>query len=131
MLRICVFVILGSLLLQGCMVFGRRKVDQPISAEALSQVKKGTTKTEVVKLLGAPQEILFSNKALDPLREHAYIYEHSNQKATLLSLAILTFGNFDDKDDRVVVFFDDNDLVARVGASLQAEQASFGFPFGN
>ena len=125
------FVLLIFLLsLPGCLIFARRQTDQPLNAEAVTLVKSGMTKNEVTDKLGAPVEILFSNKEHDPLREHAYIYEYKVDAGTALFFGIVNFGNLDSKRDRVVVFFNDAGKVSYVGKSLKGEDASFGFPFG-
>ena len=125
---ICIALLL--FLLPGCAIFGRQQKDHPIDNEALSKLKKGMSKQEVTNLLGAPQEIVYSNKAHDPLREHAYVFEHTTTRYTGISFVIVNFGNMDEKRDRVLVFFDDEGKVDHVGASLKADDASFDFPFG-
>ena len=114
----------------GCAVFGRQQQDHPIDPEALSKVEKGMPKEEVTRLLGAPTEIIFSNKALDPLVEHAYVYEHSATRYTGIVLAIVNFGNVDEKRDRVIVWLDPEGRVEHVGSSLKADESEYGFPFG-
>jgi outer membrane protein assembly factor BamE (lipoprotein component of BamABCDE complex) len=114
----------------GCLIFGRQQKDQPIQGAKVLQVQKGMTKAQVTELLGSPQEILFSNKALDPLREHAYIYEYTVQKGTAIFLGIVNFGNLDQKRDRTIVFFDDDERVSNVASSLRGMDARYGFPFG-
>ena len=118
------------LLLAGCAVMGRQQKDNPVDGLQVRQVRKGMTKGQVTELLGAPHEIIFSNREHDPLREHAYIYEHAVTKYTGLVFGIINFGNVDQKKDRVVVFFDQDGLVDNVGASLFSEESSYGFPFG-
>lgn len=114
----------------GCAVFGRQQKDHRITPEQVARVQKGMTKEQVTDILGAPTEIIFSNKEHDPLREHAYVFEHYTTQYTGIVLAIVNFGNSDEKRDRVVVFFDDSGKVDHVGASLRAGEASYGFPFG-
>jgi outer membrane protein assembly factor BamE (lipoprotein component of BamABCDE complex) len=114
----------------GCAILGRQQKDHRLDAESVAKVQKGMTKAEVTTLLGAPQEIIFSNKEHDPLREHAYVFEHTTTLYTAIVLAFINFGNSDEKRDRVMVFFDDQGRVDHVGASLRAEQAAYGFPFG-
>jgi len=116
--------------LSGCAVLGRQQVDHRIDEHALQKIQKGMTKEEVTNLLGAPQEIIFSNKMHDPLREHAYVFEHTTTRYTAILLAFVNFGNMDEKRDRVLVFFDDDGKVSHVGASLKADTADYGFPFG-
>ncbi len=114
----------------GCAVLGRAQKDHRISPERLAEVKKGMAKEDVTRLLGAPQEIIFSNKEHDPLREHAYVFQHATTKYPAIFFLFLNFGNQDEKHDRVVVFFDDLGRVDHVGATLVANTAAYGFPFG-
>ena len=110
---------------------GRQQFENPIGAEKVQQVQKGMSKDQVAEILGAPNEITFSNKEHDPLRVFAYTYEHSVTRHTVVFFAIINFGNSDEKKDRVIVFFDDDERVASVGASLYADEATYGFPFGS
>ena len=130
MIRALLLATLVALLAPGCAVLARQQTDHPIDPAAVAMVKKGMPKEEVTTILGAPTEILFSNKALDPLREHAYIYEHTRVKYTGIVLAIINFGNADSKRDRVIVWLDEDGKVAHVGSSLKADESSYGFPFG-
>jgi len=130
MSRACVLAACIAVLLPGCAVLGRQQKDHPIDRESVAKVKKGMPKEEVTEILGAPTEILFSNKEHDPLREHAYIYEHTATRYTGIVLALVNFGNADEKRDRVIVWLDENGKVSQVGASLKAEESSYGFPFG-
>ena len=130
--RVHAALLLGAVLLgaPGCAVFGRRQTDQPVVPENVSKVEKGMSKEQVMDLLGSPQEIVFSNKALDPLREHAYIYEYKVEKGTAIFFGIVNFGNLDAKRDRVIVFFGDDEKVSTVGKSYYGKEARYGFPFG-
>ncbi|MEQ8767739.1 MAG: outer membrane protein assembly factor BamE [Planctomycetota bacterium] len=125
---------LGLLLIcaaPGCFV-SRNTVDRPLDPEAIEEVKVGkTTKEQVVTLLGAPTDIIFSNKALDPLRAFAYEYSYSVTKTSGLTLIVITFLNSDTKRDHVLVFFDDDGVVSAIGSRLNAEFASYGLPFGD
>lgn len=116
--------------LAGCAIMGQQQEDQPISANDVSQIKVGMTRNKVTDVLGAPQELIFSNKEHDPLREHAYVYEYTRKAGTAIFFLVVNFGNLDTKRDRVVVFFDENGKVSNVGASLHGDDAHFGFPFG-
>lgn len=114
----------------GCVVLGRQQKQNRLDAGSVERVTKGMSAAEVTAILGAPQEILFSNREHDPLREHAYIFEHETSHYTGISLALINFGEMSRRKDRVVVFFDDAGNVEHVGASLNADDSSFGFPFG-
>jgi outer membrane protein assembly factor BamE (lipoprotein component of BamABCDE complex) len=120
----------AALWLAGCALMGRQQVDHRIEPQAVAEVKKGMTKEDVTRLLGAPQEIIFSNKEHDPLREHAYIFHHTTRLFTAVFFAFVNFGNYDEKTDRVTVFFDEEGKVDHVGVSLRAKDAQYGFPFG-
>ena len=114
----------------GCAVMGRQQVNQPILEEAVSQVQPGMPKAEVTRLLGAPHDILFIRKDNDPVRELAYVYDYTATKYTGIVFAFLNFGNSDQKQDRVVVFLQEDGSVDHVGATLEGQEASYGFPFG-
>lgn len=117
-------------LASGCAVLGRQQVDHPIAIEDVDRIEVGMASSQVTDILGAPQEILFSNKEHDPLREHAYIYEYEKRAGTAIFFGVVNFGNLDTKRDRVVVFFDEAGRVSNVGASVYGQDAAFGFPFG-
>jgi len=116
--------------LAGCALMGRQQLDHRLDQEAVKEVKKGMSKEDVTRLLGAPQEIIFSNKEHDPLREHAYVFLHTTRLFTAIFFAFINFGNYDEKTDRVMVFFDDGGKVDHVGVTLKANDAEYGFPFG-
>ncbi len=126
--------IVGVLLLagatSGCAVLGRQQIDHRIDAAQLAKVQKGMSREDVTRILGAPTEIIFSNKEHDPLREHAYVFQHTTTQYTGIVFLFMNFGNSDEKRDRVLVFFDETGKVDHVGASLVADQAAYGFPFG-
>lgn len=126
----CLVLLLATSLLPGCAIMGRQQIDRSIKPEAVAKVQKGMAKEEVTSILGAPQDIIFSNKEHDPLREHAYVFTHQKSKYTAIFLALISFGNMDQKSDRVVVFFDEEGKVAHVGSSLDADKTNYGFPFG-
>ena len=131
--RIARFAALGLccvLAAPGCAILARTQTDHPIPPEKVAKIEKGMNKAQVTDLLGAPQEIIFSNKALDPLREHAYVYEYKVQKGTAIFLGIVNFGNLDSKRDRVVVFFGEDGKVINVAKSLYGKSTRYGFPFG-
>ena len=123
------FSVLVFAALPGCAILGRQQKEHHIDPEKLAQIKKGMNKEEVTNLLGAPQEIIFSNKEHDPLREHAYVFEHENTHYTAIFFVVVNFGNMDSKKDRVLVFFDESGKVDHVGASLYADLSAFKFPF--
>lgn len=125
-----VLVALASSLVSGCAILGRQQIDQSISPQSVDELRVGMHRSRVTEIMGAPQDIIFSNKEHDALREHAYVFEHTKTVYTFFTVLITTFGNSDTKKDRVVVFFDDQGNVSHIGASLDADKAAYGFPFG-
>lgn len=126
-----VFLLLVVVVVPGC-IFSRTKVEAPIDAEKLEQVVVGQSdKEDVVRILGAPTDIIFNNKELDPLNVFAYEYVYNVQKSATLTLLVINFVNNDSKRDHVLVFFDKNGIVTGVGSRFQAEDATYSFPFGD
>ncbi|MBN2489692.1 MAG: hypothetical protein JXQ29_02445 [Planctomycetes bacterium] len=115
----------------GCF-FSRTKVEAPVAAEAIEKIEIGrSTTADVARLLGAPTDIIFSNREHDPLRVFAYEYTHTVTKTTGLTLVVITFLNADTKRDHLLVFFDDRGVVSAIGESLRAGDARYKFPFGD
>jgi len=113
----------------GCF-FSRAKRHAPIDAEKLAEIEVGvSTIDDVVELLGAPTDILFSSREHDPLRVFALEYAYEVTKSTGFTVIVLTFLNSDAKRDHVLVFFDDAGLVSAVGSTLAADRARYGLPF--
>lgn len=124
-------LLLLTLLLPGCL-FSRKKDEVPVDPEGIALIEVGkSTKADVVRILGAPTDIIFSNREHDPLRVFAYEYVYKVSKTTGFTIIILTFLNSDTKRDHVLVFFDENGVVSGIGSSLDAEKASYEFPFGD
>jgi len=114
----------------GCF-FSRSKSQTPVQADAVRQIVVGkSTMDDVVRILGAPTDIIFSNREHDPLRVFAYEYTYAVTKNTGLTLIIVTFINSDTKRDHVLVFFDERGVVSGVGSSLDSGRASYKLPFG-
>jgi outer membrane protein assembly factor BamE (lipoprotein component of BamABCDE complex) len=114
----------------GCF-FSRSKSQTPVQAAAVRKIVIGrSTMDDVVKALGAPTDIIFSNREHDPLRVFAYEYTYTVTKNTGLTLIVVTFINSDTKRDHVLVFFDERGVVSGVGSSLDSDRASYKLPFG-
>ena len=86
--RASIFAVVLAVGASGCAIFGRQQKDHRITPEDVAKVQKGMTKEQVTDILGAPTEIIFSNKEHDPLREHAYVFEHSTTKYTAISAGV-------------------------------------------
>jgi len=123
----CVLVIVAA---PGCF-YSRSKVEAPLDPETLALIQVGeSTKEDVARILGAPTDIIFSNREHDPYTTFAYEYTRTLTKTTGLTFILVTFLNSDTKRDHVLVFFDDLGVVSAVGVRLDADKASYGLPFG-
>jgi hypothetical protein len=124
------FLVPVVLLAPGCF-FSRSKSQTPVVAADVDRIVAGrSTQEDVVRLLGAPTDILFSNREHDPLRVFAYEYAYTVTKNTGFTLILVTFLNSDTKRDHVLVFFDEKGVVSGMGRSLDADRASYKLPFG-
>jgi len=131
MRRIPLFLIPLLLAASGCF-FSRSLAEKPIDPALIGLIEPGvSTKEDVVRVLGTPTDILFSNREHDPLRVFAYEYTHTVTKSTGFTVILLTFLNSDLKRDHVMVFFDEQGLVSAVGTRFDSSEAAYGLPFGD
>ncbi|QDU67775.1 hypothetical protein [Engelhardtia mirabilis] len=116
--------LLGLVSLLGSCFVSRSYINDGISPEAVASLEPGvSTAAEVVAALGAPGHVVeLGNRS-------AYQYEHHKLKRAGLWLLIVGLFNEDTRSDRVWVFFDENDVLSHVGATLSAERASYSLPF--
>lgn len=122
-------LLVASLSLSGCVLSqiedGSRLID-----EAVAQIAPGSsTRADVTRLLGPPDEIVHSNKEHDPLFEKVYIYKRPRTRQTGLVLVIFSTYRSDTRYDKVAIFFDERGVVEHVGARLDATEASYGMPW--
>lgn len=118
------------LALPGCF-FSRSLIEAPINATKIGEIVEGvSTKEDVVRILGAPTDILFNNREHDPLNVFAYEYTYNVSKTTGLTLILVTFLNSDMKRDHVLVFFDEKGIVCSIGTRFDARKAKYRLPFG-
>lgn len=123
-LRFTVIVFVIFAFSSGCLVIGKNKEYQPFDSGELEKLVPGTTTAaEVSELLGAPSQVVEMSNG------NAYIYKRSLAKGTALWLLVVSFGNYEKQYDQVVFFFDENDILTHYGVSLNANKASYGFPF--
>jgi hypothetical protein len=117
-------------LLGGC-VIGRVYRDRPLDEGAILGIQRGvTTKSEILATFGPPQEIearelvaigtLFepfvSRRGNAPPEEKIlgaryFRYTYSRANASGMILLLFNYGEFDQKNDTLVIFFNDNDVV--------------------
>ena len=79
----------------------------------------------MTRLLGPPDEIIYSNRKLDPLFEQAYRYRRRKTKQTALFLLIFSTFRSDTRYDQVMVFFDEEGTVDHVGVDLERENTKY------
>lgn len=121
---------IGAGLLSGC-VMGRVYRDHALDETKIAMIRRGvTTKQEVLDLLGPPQEIegrelVAIGAPLEPFvsrrgdkppierivasRFFRYTYTRANGMAIILIL--FNYGEFDQKSDNLVIFFDGDNKV--------------------
>ncbi|MBN2516195.1 MAG: hypothetical protein JXC33_09205 [Deltaproteobacteria bacterium] len=123
-LHCAVIVLIIISLCSGCALFGKNKEFQPFDVSALNNIASGkSTATDITALFGAPTEVVKMSNG------NAYIYKRSISKGTGIWLVLISFGNFERQHDQIVFFFNDRDILTHYGKSLNAEKASYGFPF--
>lgn len=135
--------------LPGCLLRKNRN-RLPISMAAVKAVKPGvTTLGDVGRVLGAPNQIIWSNGVTTTLNgaqqdgitntfttqnnaiwPRAYHYRYTLDKTSGFTVIIFSIVSYDTKYDDVVVFFDKTGVVTDVGTSLNSGEASYN-PFGD
>ena len=109
--------------LSGCFI-ARNTNNEPLNAERLNGLKPGvTTAQEVVDLFGAPTDVVQLG------RRSAYRFDFTVTKRAGLFLIVLGLFNDDTRSDRLWVFFDENQVLSHVGATLNANDARYGMPW--
>ena len=112
-----------SLLLPGC-ILSRRTLNEPLHAERFASLVPGRTSAkETVDRLGAPTEVVQLGKRT------AYRYDFTTEKGASLFLLLFNVVNSDTRADRAWVFFDENEMLTHVAASLRANDASYAMPW--
>lgn len=108
--------------LPGCF-YSRTHVNQSIDPAHLESLTPGTsTAGDVVLALGAPTEVVQLG------RRSAYRYDHRVEKQKAVFLIVFGVRGVDANSDRVWAFFDENDVLTHVGASLEASEARYSVP---
>jgi hypothetical protein len=111
-----------ALPLAGCF-FGKKMDDRTWASEAVAKIKPGTTKAEVLTLLGPPKEVIRL------LESEAYVYTRAVEKNTSTFLILVNLSRSDRQYDAVTVIIDRKDVVTAVGSRFSADEAEYGFPW--
>jgi outer membrane protein assembly factor BamE (lipoprotein component of BamABCDE complex) len=120
-------VLSGSSL--GC-VLSQTTDGTSITDDQVGQVVVGrSTRADVGRILGAPDEIIYSNREHDPLFERAFRYHRTKRKSTFFTLIVFSTARADTNSDNVIVFFDDAGVVDDIGTRLDMDAPSFGTPW--
>jgi outer membrane protein assembly factor BamE (lipoprotein component of BamABCDE complex) len=119
---------LASLVL-GC-VLTQTTDGTPLEPDAVNEIVVGeSTRADVTRLLGTPDEIVYSNREHDPLFERAFRYQRSRRKTTYFTLILFSASNSDRNSDHVVVFFDDRGVVEDVATRFDMDEPRYGKPW--
>lgn len=138
---------LALLYCSGC-VMGRTYRDHPIDEGKLATLQRGvTTKAEVLRVFGPPQEIdareltaigipfepFLSRRGDKPPVERIvtarwFRYTYSRGNALAMITILFNYGEFDQKNDYLVIFFDGEDKVEDFAFDRGTDRlARFGF----
>jgi outer membrane protein assembly factor BamE (lipoprotein component of BamABCDE complex) len=122
-------LVLLSGLSSGC-VLSQTTDGTSITDAQVGQVVVGrSTRADVGRILGAPDEIIYSNREHDPLFERAFRYHRTKRKSTFFTLIVFSTARADTNSDNVIVFFDDAGVVVDIGTRLDMDAPSFGTPW--
>ena len=103
----------------------------PLDPERVGQIVVGqSTRADVQRLLGTPDEIIYSNLEHDPLFERAFRYQRNRRRTTYFTLILFSASRADANSDNVIVFFDDRGVVEDVGSRLDVYKPRYGMPWG-
>jgi outer membrane protein assembly factor BamE (lipoprotein component of BamABCDE complex) len=101
-----------------------------ISDEQIAVIQPGTsTRADVVRVLGAPEKVIYSNFEHDPLFERAFQYKRTRRKSTFFTLILFSGSRSDTNVDNLIVFFDDKGVVEDVAARLDMDRPRFAWPW--
>ncbi|UCE84808.1 MAG: outer membrane protein assembly factor BamE [Deltaproteobacteria bacterium] len=118
-----------AVLVSGC-VLTQTTDGSPLARDAVNEIVPGTsTRADVTRLLGTPDEIVYSNREHDRLFERAYRYERTRRKTTYFTLILFSAANSDKNSDHVVIFFDDRGVVEDVATRFEMDEPRYGTPF--
>lgn len=122
--RVRFIIIIVTALCCGCAAFGKNKEVQTFSAASIDKLVPGqTTAADVTQMFGAPLQVVKMSNG------NAYVYKRSVAKGTVVWLLLISFGNYEKQYDQLIFFFNDKDILTHYGASFNADEASYGFPF--
>ena len=120
-----------SFLIQGCVLSQTTDGTRLIDGDVAKIVAATSTRADVARILGAPDDIVYSNLEHDPLFERAYRYKRTKRKTTYFTLILFSATRADSNSDNVIVFFDDRGVVVDIGVRLDMDEPHYGTPWGD
>ena len=117
MQRLAILLLLLSL--PSCFV-SRSAVNEPLDARLVATLEPGvTTASQVVERLGGPNDVIQLG------RRTAYRYDAVLEKQAIFSVVVLTFRNVDQRQDRLWVFFDEDNVLMHYGATFETHHTQY------
>ncbi|MFT5050872.1 MAG: hypothetical protein ACI8QZ_002278 [Chlamydiales bacterium] len=105
-------------------VFSRQATNEPIDPARVAQLMPGETSAQAaVELLGAPTEVVQLGYRT------AYRYDRSVTKDTTLFLVVLNLRGSDTRQDRIWLFFDEDEILTHTSSTFAAERARYKLPW--
>ena len=118
------------LLLASQCVLAQSETGPSLAETAADSLHRGqSTKRDVLRLLGPPNEIIYSNREHDALQEAAYRYTKTRTRQTAMFLILFSTYRSDAQADELLVFFDDHGRVSDFGARFCADASEYGMPW--
>ena len=127
--RFGLLIALAAPLFTGC-VLSQSTTGVSLADVAFDEIAIGrSTRADVTRLLGPPDEIVYSNRQLDPLFERVFLYERPRTRTTGTFLVIFAAHRNDTQIDRAAIFFNERGIVEDVSWRLDGESAEYGMPW--
>jgi len=124
-MRATILLLVALPLLPGCFL-SRSTVNEPIFEDQIASLVPGqTTAEQAVEVMGAPADVVQLG------RRTAWQYEHTVEKTAGLALVVFNMRGVDRHADRVWLFFDEDNVLSHLGATLAGEQAKYSLPWSN
>lgn len=109
--------------LPACLI-SRDTLNEPLTADVADGLTPGeTTAAQAVELLGAPNQVVQLGF------RSAYYYEFVQAKRAALFLFVINLSNTDARQDRLWLFFDDEDVLTHVGTTFEAGDTEYVLPW--
>jgi len=115
--------LLATLATSSCFL-GNDTINEPIDFEKTRSLIPGkSTAAECVEKLGAPNEVIQLG------RRSAYRSDHTSEKSAGLLLIVFVLFHEDVRQDRVWLFFDENNVLTHVGSTFASHRTQYAMPW--